>query len=171
MKAKIFLVLAACGLAAAGCVQVPPAATAQPAVTPTAASAQPAATPEPSPTPFAYATLRASPDATFRALDSTAWQPYSRGIRPAGTITWENWDTSSAHPVECVQGEPAACPWTGRIELPPATAANGTVIPSTASFSGFAPGVYIFRDALHPDMRGEIVVGAPARQPMTPAAP
>lgn len=160
MRGKIFLVLAACGLAAAGCVQVPAAAT-----------AQAPATPESGPTPLPYATLRASPDATFRILDSTAWQPYSRGIRPGGTITWENWDTTSAHPVECVQAEPAACPWTGRIELPPATATNGTVTPSTASFAGFAPGIYIFRDALHPEMRGEIVVGAPARQPMTPAAP
>jgi plastocyanin len=142
-------------------------------LTPAAATPGVAATSAGVPTPFPYATLRSSPDATFRVADSTAWQPYSRGIRPGGTITWENYDAKSAHPIECVPAESSAgCPWSGRIELPAATVdANGTVVPTTASFSGFPPGIFIFRDALHPLMRGEIVVGAPARSGSTPAAP
>jgi plastocyanin len=176
VKSLVILLTGLVAWAAAACApQVTlPAPTPQSTTGPTSAPATPrvAVTGVGAPTPFPYATLRSSPAATFRALDGTAWQPYSREVRPGGTITWENWDTSGPHPIECVAAESSGCPWTGRIELPAATSdASGAVVPSAASFSGFPPGIFIFRDALHPQMRGEIVVGAPARSGSPPAAP
>lgn len=125
----------------------------------------PGATPASSPTG-----LRQTPvpgTAVFRAYDSSAWQPPSVRIAPGETVTWENHDLTSAHPLECVQQDSsAACPWTGQTSLPAATRdASGSVVPSTARITFPRPGMYAFRCALHPTMVGQVVVGAPLPPP------
>jgi plastocyanin len=101
--------------------------------------------------------------AVFRAYDSQGWQPPSVRIAPGETVTWENHDTASAHPIECVQQDSsAACPWTGQIALPAAAPdASGAVVPSTARIAFPRPGIYTFRDAAHTGMVGQVIVGAP----------
>ena len=147
-------------------------ATAVVNATASATALQAPATPSPVPTPpdggmptaLPYATRRASLGATFRAVDSTAWQPFSVSLAPTGLVTWENWDTTSAHPVECVQAESGPCPWQGQLALAPAQMdAAGQVVPSAVTLAFPRPGIFVFRDALHTKMRGEVVVGAPGR--------
>jgi hypothetical protein len=152
----------------------PATATASAVVNATASATalQAPAIPSPVPTPPAggmptalpYATRRASLGATFLAVDSTAWQPFSVSLAPTGLVTWENWDTTSAHPVECVQAESGPCPWQGQLALAPAqTDTAGQVVPSAVTLAFPRPGIFVFRDALHTKMRGEVVVGAPGR--------
>jgi hypothetical protein len=105
---------------------------------------------------------------TFRIHQGTGWSPLSLGIAPRGTITWQNFDTTSAHPVECAPLIPGhdPCPWSGTLALLPARSdASGAVVPSAVSLRFDNPGIFYFRDALHHAYVGEITCGAPGAPP------
>jgi plastocyanin/nucleotide-binding universal stress UspA family protein len=96
--------------------------------------------------------------ATVHALHG-AWQPPSVSVGLNASVTWENDDTSSAYSVECAQNlSSAPCPWTSPLPLP---AASGGSMP-TVSVTFTRPGIFTFRDASHPAMQGQVVVGAPS---------
>ncbi|TMC08982.1 MAG: hypothetical protein E6J41_11710 [Chloroflexi bacterium] len=101
--------------------------------------------------------------ATIRAVDSGAWQPSSAAIAPGETVRWENDDAVSAHAVECVRSASSdGCPWPAPQALPPARrAADGTLVPSVVCGTFSRPGIFSFRDPLHPSMTGTVLVGAP----------
>lgn len=105
---------------------------------------------------------------TFRIHQGTGWSPLSYGIPLHGVITWQNFDTTSAHPVECAPLIPGhdPCPWSGTLALPPALHdASGAVVPSAISLRIDKPGIFYFRDALHHAYTGEITCGAPGGTP------
>lgn len=105
---------------------------------------------------------------TFHIHQGGDWTPLSLGIAPGVTITWQNFDTTSAHPIECAPLIPGhdPCPWSGALALPPALHdASGAVVPSAISLRIDKPGIYYFRDALYPADFGEITCGAPGGAP------
>jgi hypothetical protein len=106
---------------------------------------------------------------TVRISEGQGWRPPSVSIAPTQAVVWENDDPTSAHPVECVPAESSgACPWSGALALPAARRdASGALIPSQAQAIFRNPGTFTFRDAAHPALRGQVVVGAPGR----PASP
>lgn len=183
-RATIFIVALAVGLGIlTGCGQR--AATEGIRPTPTASSSTTgstttstskttsASTFTPMPTPTAtIASVRSTPigsqssttDSAVVTIDSSgAWHPSNVGIRPEGSVIWENYDTTSAHDVECIQSNSSAtCPWQGSLHLGPAYLdASGNTIPSKASMIFQNPGIFVYRDALHPTAQGQVIVGAP----------
>jgi len=106
---------------------------------------------------------RAAATTTIVADGSTAWNPPGGGVAPGGTVVWENRDPNSAHSVECVQSQSSdTCPWTEVLSLPvPGRDAAGNLAPTSVSVTFPRPGIYAFRCTVHPEMTGEIDVGAP----------
>lgn len=111
---------------------------------------------------------RSAPDATFQVFDRQGWQPSSVAIAPGGTVTWRNLDSGSAHGVACVAGASSApCPWDKPFSLPaPGRDAAGNITPAAVQVTFPRPGIFVFQCTVHPEMKGTVVVGAPA----TPAS-
>jgi plastocyanin len=109
----------------------------------------------------------------IRISEGQAWQPTSVSIAPTQAVLWENDDTMSGHPIECVQSDSStACPWQGALALPAAQRdASGVVHPSWTQVIFLNGGSYTFRDALHTALIGKVVVGAPGRPPSPTATP
>ncbi|MGZ4207147.1 MAG: cupredoxin domain-containing protein [Actinomycetota bacterium] len=123
---------------------------------------------------------RAAGTASIYASDASGWHNAADPSSPnaaidvGGTVTWENRDTNSPHPVECVQQDSnATCPWSGAKDLPQKSALGP---PTTASVTFTKPGTYAFRCAIHiTTMRGTILVGsghpAPTSTPTSSSRP